>query len=102
MGQGSGQQASPGRTGDKKIRQSVQGDKNILHTLQVLHGSISETVLSHDGGSVLTLSASRGVLTTAQRVFHIGVGDENHQAWICQRDRGCLQGPESNHKEVHD
>lgn len=69
------------------------------HTLQVLHGGISETVLSQDGGSLLTLPASHGVLAARQRVFDIGVGDEDDQAWICQRDKGGLQRPESNHKE---
>lgn len=82
--------------GNKEEWDRVDQDRiiqNILHTLQVLHSSISETGLPQDGGSLLTLSASHGVLTAGQRVFHIGVGDENDQAWVCQRDRGGLQGP---------
>ncbi len=82
--------------------QSRTEDNKMRRTLQVCHGCFSETVLSQDGGSLLTLAASRGILTSSQRMFHIGVGDENHQAGICQRDRGGLQGPESNHKGARD
>lgn len=75
--------------------------QNIHHTLQVLHGSISETLLSQGRGGLLALSASHGILTAGQRVSHIGVGDKNDQAWISQRDRGGLQGPESNHRKKY-
>ena len=53
-----------------------------LYTLQVFHGGLPEAGLPQDGSSLLTLSASGGVLTAAQSVFHIGVGDENDQAWV--------------------
>lgn len=75
--------------------------QNVLHTLQVLDGSISESLLSQGSGSLLALSVSHGILTASQRVSHIGVGDENDEAWISQRNRGGLQGPESNHKRKY-
>lgn len=75
MSKESGQQVFQG--------QSRTRDNNIKLTLKVPHCSISETVFSQDGGSLLTLPPSHGVFTARQRMFHIGVGDENNQAWIC-------------------
>lgn len=72
-----------------------------FHTLQVLHGGVSQTVLPQDWGSFLTLLASRRVLAASQRVFHVGVGDENDQLWVFQGLQRCLQGPESHHKRIH-
>lgn len=72
------------------------------NTFQVLHGRFPETILFQDRGCLLTLPASCRVLAASKRVFHIGVGDENDHAWICKRDRGGLQRPESNQKQVQD
>lgn len=61
-----------------------------FHTVQVLHCGVSETVLPENCGSFLTLFASHRVFAASQRVFHVGIGDENDQLWVLQGYQRCF------------
>lgn len=62
-------------------------------TFQLGHGGVPQAGLAERRRRLLALPPARGVLAARQRVPHVGVGDEDGQAGIGQRDGDGLQGP---------
>jgi hypothetical protein len=74
--------------------------ESFVLTLQVLQGSVPETMLAQDGGGFHALFASGWILAAGQLVPDVGVGDEDDHAGVRQWNQGSLHGPERMSKKI--
>jgi len=74
-------------------RGAARAEGGTVPTFQLSHGGISQAGLAERRRRLLALPSARGVLAARQRVPHVGVGDQDGQAGIGQRDQDGLQGP---------